>query len=421
MNSPLRHVSKLPTYYTAATLARFGDEMVAFTLVLLVLDRTGRPALAGLTAGAYAFPAVLTGPVLGAWLDRTTRRRTALALNQAVLTATMICLLVAPAWLSPALAAIAGLTLPMVSGGFTSLLPSLVPAALLPRANAVEAASFGLATICAPAAAATITVSVSVEAAVAVIAVTAAASIAVIARLPVVPPSLHARSGRFVSSVTGGLVHLFRAAPLRASTVASTLALGANGVLLVALPVHVAGLGSPRAHSGYVWTALEVGGVVAALLAGRRLGRWRPERVVIGATAAFGLAVLTWPLAPDLTVLVTLAAVAGLLDGAMMPAMLTARQLYSPPELQGRVSTTAASLRLGVMALGQVLGGLLVTVGTGVVLTGVGAGLLLAAGLGLLAGGRSVQDDRAGQAARLVRVQTDGDRTRDSDPLCDHQ
>jgi MFS family permease len=408
MNLPLqrlRTVRGLPTYYTAATLARVGDEMVAFTLVLLVLERTGRPELAGLTAAAYAFPAVLTGPLLGAWLDRTTHRRTALALNQAVLVLTMLGMLAvtgrAPVWVTPLLATIAGATLPMVSGGFTSMLPALVPAALLPRANAVEAASFGLATICAPATAATIAAAVSVEAAVAVIAVSASASVLVIARLPTLPPVPRAQHEPFLGAVAGGLVQLFRSPPLRASTVASTLALGAGGVLLVTLPLHVTGLGRPEAASGYVWTALELGSVVTALLAGRWLGRWRPERVVLVAVAAYGLAVLSWPLAPDLTVLLALAAVAGLLEGAMMPAMLTARQLYSPPELQGRVSTTAASLRLGVMALGQLLGGLLVPViGTYAALAGVAAGLLLGSGLGLLAG-RSQTQSRMTERVRL--------------------
>jgi MFS family permease len=405
MNLPLqslRTLRGLPTYYTAATLARVGDEMVAFTLVLLVLERTGRPQLAGLTAAAYAFPAVLTGPLLGAWLDRTTHRRTALALNQAVLVLTMLAVAGrAPVWVTPLLAASAGATLPMVSGGFTSMLPALVPAALLPRANAVEAASFGLATICAPAAAATIAAAVSVEAAVAVIAVSASASILVIARLPALPPVPRAQREPFLGAVAGGLVQLFRSPPLRASTVASTLALGAGGVLLVTLPLHVTELGHPAAASGYVWTALELGSVVAALLAGRWLGRWRPERVVLVAVAAYGLAALSWPLAPDLTVLLALAAVAGLLEGAMMPAMLTARQLYSPPELQGRVSTTAASLRLGVMALGQLLGGLLVPViGTYAALAGVAAGLLLGSGLGVLAG-RSQAQSRMTERVRL--------------------
>ena len=144
------------SYFVAATLARVGDEMVAFTLVLLVLERTDSPALAGITGAAYALPAVVTGPLLGAWLDRTPYRRTALAINQAVLGAVMLAMLaVAGHWVTPVLAAVAGMTLPLVSGGFTSMLPSLVAQSKLARANSLEAASFGAATITGPAAAAT--------------------------------------------------------------------------------------------------------------------------------------------------------------------------------------------------------------------------------------------------------------------------
>jgi MFS-type transporter involved in bile tolerance (Atg22 family) len=49
--------------------------MFAVSGVLLVLDRTGSAALAGATASAAVLPAALTGPVLGAWLDVTARRR----------------------------------------------------------------------------------------------------------------------------------------------------------------------------------------------------------------------------------------------------------------------------------------------------------------------------------------------------------
>jgi MFS family permease len=388
----LRRVHGLRTYYLAATLARIGDEMVAFALVLLVLDRTGRAGLAGLTGAAYAFPAVATGPVLGAWLDRTTHRRPALALNQAVLGAVMLAMLLAvgrtATWVTPALAVIAGATLPMVSGGFTSMLPSLVPPALLPRANSIEAASYGSATIAGPATAATIAAAVSVDAAIAAIAITSAVSLVAIARLPVLPPTGGAPRERFLPAVAGGMVHLFRTPPLRATTIASTLALGLGGVLLLTLPLHVTTLGAPKAASGYVWTAIEIGSVLTALLTARWLARWRPERIVLVSVAAYGLAMLTWPLATDLTVLLALALPAGLLGGAMMPAMLTARQRYSPPDLQGRVSTTGASLRLGVLALGQAAGGLLVPhVGTRVALTLVAAGLIAAAAIAQLSAG----------------------------------
>ncbi|WP_406051803.1 MFS transporter [Kribbella sp. NBC_00889] len=380
----------MPSYYVAATLARLADEMVAFTLVLLVLERTDSPALAGLTGAAYALPAVVTGPLLGAWLDRTPYRRSALALNQAVLGVVMLSLLGVVGhsshWVTPVLAAVAGATLPMVSGGFTSMLPSLVPQERLARANSLEAASFGAATITGPATAATISAVFSVETAVLVIALAATLSIVAITRLPALPQAVTGGEP-FMASVIGGLAHLARTPRLRASTVTTTLLLGVMGILLITLPLHMESLGMPTSAAGYLWTALEVGSVTTALALGRLQTRWRPEYVVMVSVAAYGLAMLTWPLAGSFGVLLLLAAVAGLLQGPTMPAMFAARQQYSPQSLQGRVSTTAASLRVGTAALGQAAGGLLVpAIGTHKALLVVAIGLVAAAVLGRVAG-----------------------------------
>jgi predicted MFS family arabinose efflux permease len=378
----------VPSYYLAATLARLADEMVAFTLVLLVLERTDSPALAGVTGAAYALPAIVTGPLLGAWLDRTPYRRSALAFNQAVLALVMLSLLAVVGhsahWLTPALAAVAGATLPMVSGGFTSMLPSLFPADRLARANSLEAASFGAATITGPAAAATIASTVSVEAAALVIVVGAGLSIIAITRLPALPPT-QTVAEPFLQSVAGGLTHLARTPRLRASTVTTTLVLGASGLLLITLPLHMTSLGMPKSAAGYLWTALEIGGVLTALLLGRFQDRWRPEYVVMVAALLSGLAMTTWPLATSFAVLLVLAAATGLLEGPMLPAMFAARQRYSPEALQGRVSTTAASLRVGASALGQVIAGLLVPViGTHKALLVAALAVVAAAGLGRL-------------------------------------
>ncbi len=391
----------MAAYYGAATLARLSAEMVVFTIVLLVLERTDSPGLAGLTGAAYALPAIATGPLLGAWLDRTHHRRAALALNQVLVAAVMLGLLAVtghgPHWITPALAAIAGMTLPMVSGGFTSMLPSLVPQPLLPGANSLEAASFGAATITGPAAAATIAAAVSVEAAGGVIVVTAITSILVITRLPALPPAVAPEDRQpLLASVLGGLSHLARTPRLRASTVASTAVMGATGFLLIALPLHMTSLGAPRAAAGYLWTALEIGSVTTAVLLGRWQSRWRPELVVIVAVTAYGLAMASWTLAGSFAVLVILAAVTGLLEGPMLPAMFAARQQYSSVELQGRVSTTAASLRVGAAAIGQAAGGVLVPlVGTHAALLVVAGALLAAAALGLLAGGTRAAPDLA--------------------------
>jgi MFS family permease len=376
----------LTRYLLAATLARVGDEMVAFTLVLLVLERTDSAALAGLTGAAYALPAIVTGPLLGAWLDRTQYRRTALALNQAVLGAVMVAMLAVVGhsahWVTPALAALAGTTLPLVSGGFTSMLPSLVPAERLARANSLEAASFGAATITGPAAAATIAAAVSVEAAAALIAMTATLSILAIGRLPALPAAYKDQEP-FLASVVAGLAHLARTPRLRASTVTTTLLMGVIGMLLITLPLHMASLGMPRSAAGYLWTALELGSVTTALLLGHFQTRWRPEHVVMLSVVAYGLAFTAWPLAGSFAVLLVLAAATGLLEGPMLPAMFAARQKYSPLDLQGRVSTTAASLRVGAAALGQAAAGLLVpAVGTHTALMLIAASLVGASALG---------------------------------------
>ncbi|WP_020385671.1 MFS transporter [Kribbella catacumbae] len=388
------------SYFVAATLARVGDEMVAFTLVLLVLERTDSPALAGITGAAYALPAIVTGPLLGAWLDRTQYRRTALALNQAVLGAVMVSMLAVVGhsahWVTPVLAAVAGTTLPMVSGGFTSMLPSLVPLERLARANSLEAASFGAATITGPAAAATIAATVSIDAAAVVIAVTATLSILAIGRLPALPAALSTHEP-FLGSVVAGLVHLARTPRLRASTLTTTVLMGVTGMLLITLPLHMASVGAPRSAAGYLWTALELGSVTTALLLSRLQTRWRPEYVVMLSVAAYGLAFTAWPLAGTFSVLLVLAVATGLLEGPMLPAMFAARQQYSPAALQGRVSTTAASLRVGAAALGQAAAGLLVpTVGTRTALLVVAAGLVAASALGYLSIPKAVAHANAG-------------------------
>ena len=393
----LHDVPGLPAYYLAATLARVGDEMVGFTLVLLVLARTGSPWLAGGIGAAYALPAIVTGPLLGAWLDRTAHRRLALATNQALLAVIMLAMLAAvgraPDVLVLALAAVAGLTLPMVAGGFTSMLPAIVPAPLLTRANAAEAASFGTAAMAGPAVAATVAALVSPDAAVLLVVGAAAGSLLALVGVPPVRPDRDAIHPPVLAAALDGLRHLFRAPPLRAVTVASTLSLGASGMLLVTLPLHAVALGSPAATSGYVWTALEIGSVGAALLVGRWQDRWRPERTVLLFVAAYGAAMLTWPLAGSVVVLVGLALVAGLLNGPMMPAMFGARQVYSPLALQGRVSTSAASLRMATHAVGQAVGGALApAVPTGAMLAIVACCHLAAAGLGALTlGGRRAE------------------------------
>ena len=129
-------------FISAATLARVSDEMFSVGVVLLVLDRTGSAGLAGLAVAAITLPSILTGPLLGAWLDLTGRRRQLMAVDQLLIASVLVALVLmvghAPNWTIPLVVLAAGFTYPLSFGGFTSLIPAIVPDELLPPANALE-------------------------------------------------------------------------------------------------------------------------------------------------------------------------------------------------------------------------------------------------------------------------------------------
>ena len=79
-----------PLFISAATLARVADEMFSVGVVLLVLDRTDSPALAGATVAAVTLPSLVTGPLLGAWMDLTGRRRSLMVFDQLAIAASVL-------------------------------------------------------------------------------------------------------------------------------------------------------------------------------------------------------------------------------------------------------------------------------------------------------------------------------------------
>jgi MFS family permease len=382
-----------PAFLLAATLARLASEMFPVAAVLLVLDRTGRPGLAGAVVAATTLPAVVTGPVLGAWLDRTRRRRLALATNQVLLAASLLGILAAagraPGGVLLALAALAGLTGPLATGGYTSMIPVLVPGPLLARANALEATSFNTAAIAGPAVAGAVAAGAGPARAVLAEAALAALALPAIALLPRVAAPAGADPAPLAATIRQGLALLARTPVLRGVTVATAVGMGGTGLLTLALPFWAERLGAGRAGAGYLWAALEAGAIAGALAAARPTAAWPPQRVVLAGLGLFGLGVVVWPLAPSFPAALALVALAGLAEGPAFAATFATRQRWSPPALRGQIFTTAASLKLGAFAVGSALAGPAVAgAGVGGALVAVGALQLLAVALGRAAGAR---------------------------------
>jgi MFS family permease len=377
-------------FYLSATLGRLAGEMLAIAAVLLVLDRTGSATLASATVAAASLPSVLTGPLLGAWLDRTRHRRAALAVNQALLAASLVGILLAagrtPAWVPLALALVGGAAAPLLTGGVTSMIPLLVPPALLPRANAMEAASFNGAAVAGPALAGAVAARFGPASSVGLQAAIALAALAAVARMPAVAPAEPPAAGGLSLGLTlrAGLAHLARTPVLRAVTVTSSLAYGAEGLLPLALPLLCEQLGAGRGGAGYLYAALEVGGIAGVFLAMRVAASWPAERVVMVGTALLAVGIASWAWAPSFPVALALAVAAGLAAGPAFAALFSVRQQWSPAGLRGQIFTTAASLKVGAFALGAAVAGPVVTdLGPrGAILVTAAAGLLaVAAGL----------------------------------------
>ena len=392
-----------PAFLLAATLARLASEMFPVAAVLLVLDRTGRPGLAGAVVAATTLPAVVTGPVLGAWLDRTSRRRVALASNQVLLAASLLGLLAAagraPGWALLPLAALAGLTGPLATGGYTSMIPLLVPERLLARANALEASSFNTAAIAGPAVAGVVAATAGAAGAVLAEAALAALALPAIARLPRVAPPAGDHPAPMAVAIRQGLAHLARTPVLRGVTVATAVGMGGTGLLTLALPFWAERLGAGRAGAGYLWAALEAGAIAGALAAARPTAAWPPQRVVLAGLALFGLGMATWPLASSFPAALALVALAGLAEGPAFAATFTTRGRWSPRELRGQIFTTAASLKLGAFAVGSALAGpALARTGVAGTLVAVAAVQLLAVALGRASGARGPSQGPAATA-----------------------
>ena len=426
-NGDLRRLRRHPGYplfYATATITRFADEMFSVGVVLLVLERTGSAALAGATVAAVTLPSLVTGPVLGAWLDRSGRRRQTMMLDQVLAASSVIGIVLlagnAPDYTVPLVALVAGITWPLSFGGFTSLIPVIVPDKLLAQANALEATSFNMAVITGPALAGTISAIAGPDVSLIVEAVLTVAAIGLIARIPQMDArSPGADSTRPLHTIVRDGLRLLAATPaLRSVTAAGALNLGGLGLLTVAFPFFALDeLGADRSVAGYMWAAFACGSAIGALTLVRLQTRWAPERVVLGAISVLGCIMVLWPLAGSLPVALGLIALGGLADGPGLAATFGARQRWTPPELLGQIFTTAASLKVGAFAIGAACAGPAVTtvgargtlmIAAGVQFAAVAAGLLLSRGAAAMMAAEGPSDLQQDD-----RVHREGDRERD--------
>jgi predicted MFS family arabinose efflux permease len=384
----------LSALFTASTTARLANEAARVAIVLLVLSRTSSPALAGTVVGALALPALVTGPVLGAWLDRTARRRSVFVANQLLLLIVLVALLgvtgTAPSYVVVGLGLLAGVTAPVLTGGFTGLIAPLVPSVFLRRAYGAEATSYNVAAVAGPALAGALAAAFSPDVAVAATAAASLAALVAVLRVPMPAPAADPSRAALVRTVLEGLRLLVTVPALRSITLATTVSFTGMGALPVVFPLLAEEVGQQAAAGGALFSAFALGALLGSLAVASRSPRTGPMRMAFAGIVGLAVAFTAVAFAPSFPVAVVLVVVAGALEGPVLASTLAVRALHTPAHMQTQVVTTAASLKFGGFAVGSAVAGLVVAAYGVRVGIGALAGMqVVALGLGLLARPRS--------------------------------
>ena len=273
---------------------------------------------------------LIAGPVLGAYLDQLRRKRLLFTASQLVLAADLAAVLVltgrVPGALVAAFALVAGATAPVLTGGYSSLVPLVVAPAALGRANSLDAASYGVGGIAGPALVSALSGAFGVGAGFGALVTTTAAGLPLVllAPMPVAATAVAPTRESPPAAIADGLRLLRRSRELLSVTIATTAGQFFQGPLPVLLPLLAIALGRPASAGGWL----------AGLLA------------VLAAPLSFAACLFA-------------AALAGLADGPALAATLTVRQGNVPPDRYAQTLATASSLKIAAYSAGSALAGLL--------------------------------------------------------------
>jgi MFS family permease len=384
-------------YLIAATLARGADAGAAVGLVLLAIApavHLARPTLVGGLLVTCLTAPHLTGPLSARLLDRARDGRYllsgAFAVYGMALAAACLALGRAPWLVAGFLVVIAGICGPLVTGGLSSQLATLVPAEDRAQRRALgwDSVSYGIAGSAGPAAVAGLAAVADPLFAALALSVAAGLAAAVVLTLPSGKTSPVA--AREVLPVRQTLALMLRSGPLRRvayMTMVTAVPLGAVAVLAVSLGRQ---LGTTNAGGAALAAAFGVGSLLGSLGVTAFPLTGNAENLVVRWAALFGLAFALCAAAPGYPLAILAFAVAGACNAPFFTATLAARSAYSPAGARAQIFVSMAALKVATAALGTALAGVLGGIGPRVL-------LLAAAALVVTTAAVTVMDRRLGR------------------------
>ncbi|WP_367126030.1 MFS transporter [Streptomyces phytohabitans] len=349
-----KHYS-LSTYLAGAASARTGDETAGPALLLAGFALTGTAAGASALLAAVTVAAAVGGPVLGVLLDRAVRPGRllagALALHTVGLAAVLAGLGRLPFGTVLLLAVATGLLGPALSGGWTAQLPYVVRPERLPRANALDAATFGAAGLAGPALAGVVAQLLGAPVAVAVSVALIGLAVPSAWRLPARTAAVRPARGGVRGDLAAGARCLVRRPRLARATLSSVVSCAGQGVFVGCAPLLGERVLGGAGHGALLLSCTAASALAANAVLARRRRPFAPDAVLrAGALTQAGAMALAVADAP--AALVAAALLAGLGEGPQLAALFAVRHAEAPERLRGQLFTTGASLKITGFALG---------------------------------------------------------------------
>ncbi len=396
---PLR-LTAFARLWAASWVTAVGSQLTAVAVPLEIYGFTGSSAYVGLASLAGLVPMVVGALWGGAMADAVDRRRVLLVTSAGIgVTSVLLWVQAAVALRSVALLlAVIAVQQAMfganaaVSG---AVVARLVPAGLLPAANALQSMSVWFAGIAGPLLAGVLMPLVGARMLFLFDAVAMGPTLWAIARLPALPPARQDEPGR--------AGHACRAGRVGRQVADGFRYLGGHQVLLVAYAVDFVTLffglptalfpqiahqrfGGPAAGgavAGSLFAAISAGAVVAAVLAGLFSGSRRPGAMMAAAACVWAGAIAGFGVTGSLPVALALLVIAGgalLILGVFRKTIL---QAAAADHMRGRMQGMDLVVAAGGPRLASAVHGLIgAAFGTAWAVTG--GGLLVAASMLIL-------------------------------------
>ncbi|MFG2351753.1 MFS transporter [Streptomyces phaeochromogenes] len=361
------------SFLAGAAAARAGDEMSGPALLLAGYAVGGSATEASALLAGITVSAAVGGPLLGALLDRSPRPGRLLARALALYGTGLVLILLSlgrlPLQLTVLIAVFTGLLGPALSGGWTAQLPRVVPRERMPRANALDAMTFSLASLVGPALAGVLAHLLGAPAAVVASAALIACALPAAWTLPTDGDG-DRRRGRdkapptaptpLTADLAAGIRAITRTRPLARATLASVVSCTGLGMLITCTPLLGERAFGSAAEGTLLLTCTAVSALAANAVLARRPRAIAPDTIIWSSTLLLAAALVLS--ATGHPVLVVVAALtAGVAEGPQLAALLAIRHRESPERLRGQVFTTGASLKITGFALGAAVAGPLAT------------------------------------------------------------